>query len=57
MADDMKLKGLAPITQGSYLRYAQRFADHYSGRSPLRLGEREVRDFMLHLVKNEGIAP
>lgn len=57
MADDMKLKGLAPITQGSYLRYAQRFADHYKGRSPLRLGEREVRDFLLHLVKDEGIAP
>ena len=57
MADDMKLRGLAPITQESYLRYAQRFADHYQGRSPLRLGEREVRDFLLHLVKDEGIAP
>lgn len=57
MVDDMKLKGLAPLTQESYLRYAQRFADHYQGRSPLKLGEREVRDFLLHLVKDEGIAP
>jgi site-specific recombinase XerD len=56
MAEDLKLRGFAPITQTSYLRYAQRFADHY-GRSPLRLGERDVRDFLLHLVKKERVAP
>jgi Phage integrase, N-terminal SAM-like domain len=56
-ADDLKLRGLAENTQESYLRNAQRFADHYAGRSPLKLGEREVRDFLLHLVKEEGIAP
>lgn len=57
MADDLKLRGLAENTQESYLRYAQRFADHYPGRSPLKLGEREIRDFLLHLVKEDGIAP
>ena len=56
MADDLKLRGLAPITQTSYLRYAQRFVDHY-GRSPLRLGEREVRDFLLYMVKEQRVAP
>lgn len=57
MAEDMKLRGLAPITMASYLRYAQRLADHYPGRSPLKLGEREVRDFLLHLVDEKGISP
>ena len=57
MAEDLRLRGLAPFSQTLYLRCAQRFADFYPGRSPLKLGEREVRDFLLHLVKNEGIAP
>lgn len=56
MAEDLKLRGFAPLTQVSYLRYAQRFADHYH-RSPLKLGERHVHDFLLHLVKQERVAP
>jgi len=57
MVEDMKLRRLAPITQETYLRYAQRFADHYPGRSPLKLGEREIRSFLLHLVEEDGVAP
>ena len=57
MAEDLKLRGLAPITVASYLRYAQRFAEHYAPRSPLRLGEREVREFLLHMVEEKGVSP
>ena len=57
MAEDLKLRGLAPITVASYLRYAQRFAEHYAPRSPLRLGEREVKDFLLHMVEEKGVSP
>jgi len=57
MAADLKLKGFAPVTQRAYLRWAQRFADYYAGRSPLKLGEREVRDFVMHWVEKEGIGP
>jgi integrase/recombinase XerD len=57
MAEDLKLRGLSPITVASYLRYAQRFAEHYAPRSPLRLGEREVRRFLLHLVEEKGVSP
>jgi integrase/recombinase XerD len=57
MVEDMKLRGLAGVTQTVYLQYAQRLADHYPGRSPLALGEREIRSFLLHLVNDEGIAP
>lgn len=55
MSEDLKLRGLAPITSAAYLRYAQRFVDHY-GKSPLELGEREVRDFLLHMVRDEGVS-
>ncbi len=41
----------------SYLRYAQRFADHYAPRSPLKLGEREVKQFLMHMVDKEGVSP
>jgi integrase/recombinase XerD len=55
MAEDMKLRGFSPITQDSYLRFAQRFVDHYR-RSPLVLGEREVRGFLLHLANDKHAA-
>jgi len=57
MEADLTLRRLAPTTTRGYLRYAQRFADHYPGRSPLKLGEDEVRGFLLHMVEKEGISP
>lgn len=57
MAEDLKLRGLAPITVASYLRYAQRFAEHYAPRSPLRLGEREVKDFLMHMIEGKRVSP
>ncbi len=56
MERDLKLRGFSPITVTSYLRYSQRFVDYY-GVSPLKLGEREVRDFLLHLVDKDGVSP
>lgn len=56
MAEDLKLRGLAPITVESYLRYAQRLAEYYAPRSPLRLGEREVKDFLLHMIEERRAA-
>src|SRR5262245_26388750 len=55
MAEDLKLRGVAPITAATYLRYAQRFVDHH-GRSPLKLGEDDVRAFLLHRLKYEGVS-
>lgn len=55
MAEDLKLRGVAPVTAAAYLRYAQRFVDHY-GRSPLKLGEDEVRSFLLHRLKEDGVS-
>lgn len=56
MEGDLTLKGFAANTQRCYLRCARHFAEHYH-RSPALLGEREIKDFLLHLVKDKGASP
>ncbi len=56
MRDDLRLKGYCETTRRCYLGSAQRFAEHY-GRSPATMGEQEVREFLLHLVKRKGLGP
>jgi site-specific recombinase XerD len=56
LLDDLRLKGYREITQRCYVGCVQRFADHHR-RSPMAMGEREIRDFLLHLVKEKGVAP
>jgi site-specific recombinase XerD len=54
MRDDLRLKGYSETTRSMYLGCAQRFAGHYE-RSPAVMGEQEVRDFLLHIVKEKGV--
>ena len=49
MKADLALKGYAPRTREHYLFCAEDYARHYM-RSPERLGEEEVRCFLLHLL-------
>jgi site-specific recombinase XerD len=53
MLEDMSLKNYAEVTQRCYIGCVQRFVDHYK-RSPLRLGEREIRDYLLHLERDKA---
>jgi site-specific recombinase XerD len=48
MLEDMRLNGLSPKTQQSYVGAVGRLARHY-GRSPDLLGEEEIRRFLLYL--------
>lgn len=50
MEGDLILKAYSPHTQSAYLRGARHFVRHYM-RSPQEMGEQEVRDFLLHLVR------
>jgi len=50
MEGDLKLRGLSPKTQSCYLSCARQFAEHYR-RSPARMGEREIKDFLRYLAK------
>jgi hypothetical protein len=50
MIEDMTLAGLAPRTQEVYLQAVRRLAAHY------KLSEEEVRDYVLHLRDQRGVA-
>ena len=51
MIEDLCIRNFSPHTQGAYIRYVRRFAEHFR-RSPLELGPEEIREFQVHLVKN-----
>ena len=46
---DLKLKGYSPKTQTAYLGYMKNFT-RYFGRSPAKMGEKEIREYLYHLV-------
>lgn len=56
MKEDLVLKAYSPHTQRAYLRCARHFAGYYM-RSPEEMGEKEVRGFLLHLVRDRKVSP
>ena len=50
MIKDMELKNLSPRTIKTYLHWMKEFTNHY-GKSPLQLGDEEIRDFLHYLLK------
>jgi len=56
MKGDLLLKAYSPHTQRAYLRCARHFAGYYM-RSPEEMGEKEVRGFLLHLVRDRKASP
>lgn len=55
MEQDLVLKRFAPSTCRNYLLYCRKFTAHY-GRSPERLGESDVRQYLLHLIQVEQVS-
>jgi site-specific recombinase XerD len=49
----MQLRNLSPRTQNGYVQCIARLARHYH-RAPDRLGQREVEDYLLHLMQDCG---
>jgi len=49
MTEDLKLKNYSPNTQRAYLRCARQFAAFHM-RSPVEMGESQIRDFLLSLA-------
>src|SRR5258708_34881893 len=50
MDDDLRLKGYSLNTRLTYLANVRRFAAHF-WRSPAEMGAREIREFLLYLIK------
>ena len=56
MRDDLLLKAYSPHTLKAYLSSVRHFVKYYM-RSPQDMGEKEVRDFLLHLVRDRKASP
>jgi site-specific recombinase XerD len=55
MREDLVLRGMSANTITTYVRCARRFAEYY-GRSPCVLGAREIRTFLLHLLRERKLS-
>jgi site-specific recombinase XerD len=55
MQQDLQLAGLSERTQEAYLRAVRQLADHFH-TPPDRLGEQQVRDYLLHLKNDRKLA-
>jgi integrase/recombinase XerD len=55
MIEDMKLRGLTPSTQATYLEAVKVLARHYNRRLD-EIMQEQVRDFLLYLIDSKGYA-
>ena len=55
MIEDMKLRGLTPGTQATYLEAVKVLARHYNSRLD-EITQEQVRDFLLYLIDSKGYA-
>jgi integrase/recombinase XerD len=55
MKMDLELKSFSPKTITCYLSCMVNFVRHY-GRSPVEMGEEEIRKYLLHLIKEKGLS-
>lgn len=55
MREDLQLRGLSPKTQQTYLLRVTQFARHFM-RLPDRLGEREIKEYLLHLINEKHVS-
>ena len=54
MIEDMKLRGLTPSTQATYLEAVKVLARHYNRRSD-EITQEQVRDFLLYLIDTKRL--
>lgn len=52
MKGDLELRGLSPETQKIYLYYVTNFS-RYFNRSPYHLGKREIKEYLLYLLREK----
>jgi integrase/recombinase XerD len=54
MMEELQLRNLSPVTADTYLRVVERFARHFD-QSPDRLGLEQVREYLLHLLREKKV--
>ena len=56
MIADLQLRNYASTTQQEYVRCASNFVAHFR-RSPEDLGNQDIREFLLHLIRAQEVSP
>jgi integrase/recombinase XerD len=56
MIEELQLHNLADSTIDSYIKVVERFSKHF-GKTPQRLGPDDVRQYLLHLIRDKQSAP
>ena len=56
MVADIQLRGLTPKTHKIYLREVNNFAKYFD-KSPEKLGEKELREYLLYLLNERKLSP
>jgi site-specific recombinase XerD len=56
MLEDMQLHSLSANTQDRYIKGVRKLSRYYK-RSPEKISEDEVRDFIIYLIRESGLAP
>lgn len=55
MIKDLQLKGITPRTQKKYLREVNNLSNYF-GKSPEKLGEKEVKEYLVHLLEDRKLS-
>jgi site-specific recombinase XerD len=55
MLEDLQLSGYSPKTIDKYLHYAKQFAAYFM-KSPKEMGAEEIREFLLHLIRDRDFS-
>lgn len=56
MMEELQLRNLSPVTAGTYLGAVERFAKYFN-KSPQNLGGEHVREYLLHLIRDNQAMP
>ena len=56
MLDELQLRNLSALTTRAYIGAVERFAQYFQ-KSPQQLGVEQVRDYLLHLIRDRKAAP
>jgi len=56
MTEALQLRNLSPVTADTYLSAVERFAKYFN-RSPQSLGAEQVREYLLHLIRDHQAMP
>jgi integrase/recombinase XerD len=55
MIKDLQLKGITPRTRRKYLREANNLSNYF-GKSHEELGEKEVKEYLVHLLEDRKLS-